>query len=120
MLRLRRDNRRSGLIVRTYRAMIGVPSGLHPGATPASPGVQKSLILRGFLEAVLLWRRGKGFPPPLCLATISILPNYQRAGPAPTYRDDSSRRSTVISREPRRGRKTGCPRRDIGHQRALA
>jgi len=29
------------------------------GATPASPGVQKSLILWGFLEAILMWRRGR-------------------------------------------------------------
>jgi hypothetical protein len=35
------------------------PAGLHPGATPANPGVQKGLILRGFLEAALKWRRGR-------------------------------------------------------------
>src|ERR1700693_229906 len=31
----------------------GTPSGLHPGATPATRAVQKVLILRGFLEATL-------------------------------------------------------------------
>ena len=36
-----------------------LPLGLHPGATPANPGVQKGLILRGFLEAALKWRRGR-------------------------------------------------------------
>jgi hypothetical protein len=36
-----------------------LPSGLHSGATPANPGVQKGLILRGFLEAILWWRRGR-------------------------------------------------------------
>lgn len=36
-----------------------LPLGLHPGATPANPGVQKGLILRGFLEAILKWRRGR-------------------------------------------------------------
>jgi hypothetical protein len=36
-----------------------LPLGLHPGATPANPGVQKGLILRGFLEAILRWRRGR-------------------------------------------------------------
>ena len=37
--------------------------GLHPGATPADPGVQKGLILRGFLEAALKWRRGRDSTP---------------------------------------------------------
>lgn len=37
-------------------------SGLRPGATPANPGVQKGLIFRGFLEAALKWRRGRGSP----------------------------------------------------------
>jgi hypothetical protein len=36
-----------------------LPLGLHPGATPANPVVQEVLILRGFLEAVLRWRRGR-------------------------------------------------------------
>src|ERR1700722_4780930 len=39
------------------------PLGLHPGATPANPGVQKGLILRGFLEAILRWRRGRDSLP---------------------------------------------------------
>jgi hypothetical protein len=38
---------------------IGLPSGLHPGATPANPVVQEVLILWGFLEAFLKWRRGR-------------------------------------------------------------
>ena len=37
----------------------GIPWGLHPGAAPASPGVQNGLILRGFLKATLRWRRGR-------------------------------------------------------------
>ena len=40
-----------------------LPLGLHPGATPANPGVLKGLILRGFLEAALKWRRGRDTPP---------------------------------------------------------
>ena len=40
------------------RGRLGLPSGLHPGATPSAPGVRKGLILRGFLEAALIWRRG--------------------------------------------------------------
>ena len=40
-----------------------LPLGLHPGATPANPGVQKGLILRGFLEAILRWRRGRDSHP---------------------------------------------------------
>jgi hypothetical protein len=39
-----------------------LPSGLHPRATPATPVVQKDLILRGFLEAILWWRRGRDSP----------------------------------------------------------
>ena len=53
----------------------GYTRGLHQQV----PGVQKSLILRGFLEAVLRWRRGRdsnprppGFP---VLSTIG----YRRA-----------------------------------------
>jgi len=42
---------------------IGATLGLHSGATPDVPGVQKSLILRGFLEAVLIWRRGRDSHP---------------------------------------------------------
>jgi hypothetical protein len=38
----------------------GYTRGLHQQV----PGVQKSLILRGFLEAVLRWRRGRDTPPP--------------------------------------------------------
>jgi hypothetical protein len=41
----------------------GPPLGLHPGATPANPVVQESLILRGFLEATLRWRRGRDSLP---------------------------------------------------------
>ena len=37
--------------------------GLHPGTTPANRAVQETLILRGFLEAVLLWRRGRDSHP---------------------------------------------------------
>lgn len=37
--------------------------GLHSGATLAKPGVQKGLILRGFLEAALKWRRGRDSAP---------------------------------------------------------
>jgi len=46
------------LLARAAYAKEVVPLGLHPGATPASSGVQKDLIFRGFLEAVLLLRRG--------------------------------------------------------------
>jgi hypothetical protein len=42
-----------------HGAHSGLPLGLHLGATPADPGVQKGLILRGFLEAALRWRRGR-------------------------------------------------------------
>jgi hypothetical protein len=49
----------AGLSYPDGRGRLGLPSGLHPGATPANPGVQKGLILRGFLEAVLKWRRGR-------------------------------------------------------------
>ena len=41
------------------RSRLRPTEGLHPGATPEPPGVQKSLILRGVLEAGLLWRRGR-------------------------------------------------------------
>jgi hypothetical protein len=37
----------------------GYTRGLHQQV----PGVQKSLILRGFLEAVLRWRRGRDSHP---------------------------------------------------------
>jgi hypothetical protein len=50
---------RAGLSYPDGRGRLGLPSGLHPGATPEAPGVQKCLILRGFLDAILLWRRGR-------------------------------------------------------------
>ena len=34
-----------------------------PGGYTGNPGVQKGLILRGFLEAVLNWRRGRDSHP---------------------------------------------------------
>lgn len=46
------------LPVKAAYANLGCP-GLHSRATPANPGVQKGLTLRGFLEAVLMWRRGR-------------------------------------------------------------
>ena len=58
----------AGLSYPDGRGRLGLPSGLHPRATPANPGVQKGLILRGFLEAILRWREG-GIPvqPPRTL-----------------------------------------------------
>src|ERR1700761_3153818 len=49
---------------RSAVASLELPQGLHPGATPDALGVQETLILRGFLEAVLLWRRGRDSPLP--------------------------------------------------------
>jgi hypothetical protein len=54
---------------------LGLPQGLHPGATPATPGVQKGLILRGFLDAVLRWRRGREKDPKIL--TIMISESYR-------------------------------------------
>src|SRR4030081_42414 len=41
------------------------------GAKPANPVVQESLILRGFLEAALLWRRGREKYPEILSVAIS-------------------------------------------------
>jgi hypothetical protein len=58
------DLQRRSVATRTCDvADYGPPLGLHPGATPATPGVQESLILRAFLEAILRWRRGRDSNP---------------------------------------------------------
>jgi hypothetical protein len=53
------EQRRSVATTPRRVADYGLPLGLHPGATPAVPVVQESLILRGFFEAILRWRRGR-------------------------------------------------------------
>ena len=52
------------------------PLGLHSGATPANPGVRKGLILWGFLEAALKWRRGRD--PPSISSTPPVFLKKQR------------------------------------------
>jgi hypothetical protein len=51
------------LPVRTHRAKLEPPWGYTRGLHQQVLGVQKGLILRGFLEAVLLWRRGRDSIP---------------------------------------------------------
>src|SRR5437879_2961554 len=44
--------RPGGVAIGRRLCQFGATLGLHPGATPEAPGVQKGLVLRGFLEAV--------------------------------------------------------------------